>query len=39
MEDIFVLMGFIIEEGLEIEFDYYNFEVLNIFKDYLVRSE
>lgn len=31
-------MGYEIVEGLEVEFDYYNFEVLNILVDYFVRD-
>ena len=30
LEDIFIGMGFSISEGPEVEFDYYNFEALNI---------
>lgn len=36
MEDMFIGMGYEIVEGLEVELDYYNFEVLNLLKDYLV---
>lgn len=39
IEDIFISMGFTIEEGPEIEYDYYNFEALNIPKDHPARSE
>ncbi|MDD6770925.1 phenylalanine--tRNA ligase subunit alpha [Inconstantimicrobium porci] len=39
IEDIFVSMGFTIEEGPEVELDYYNFEALNIPKDHPARSE
>jgi len=39
MEEIFISMGFTIEEGPEIEFDHYNFEALNIPKDHPARSE
>ncbi|MGL4873628.1 MAG: phenylalanine--tRNA ligase subunit alpha [Clostridium sp.] len=39
MKNIFVSMGFTIEEGPEIEFDKYNFEALNIPKDHPARSE
>ena len=39
MKDIFVSMGFSIEEGPEVEKDYYNFEALNIPKDHPARSE
>ena len=34
IEDIFLEMGFTIEEGPEVELDYYNFESLNIPKDH-----
>lgn len=36
--DIFVSMGFAVEEGPEIELDYYNFEALNIPKDHPARD-
>ncbi|MBI3599955.1 MAG: phenylalanine--tRNA ligase subunit alpha, partial [Nitrospinae bacterium] len=36
--DIFIGMGFTIEEGPEIELDYYNFEALNIPKDHPARD-
>ncbi|MCL0033268.1 phenylalanine--tRNA ligase subunit alpha [Thermodesulfovibrionales bacterium] len=36
--DIFVTMGFGIEEGPEVESDYYNFESLNIPKDHPARD-
>ncbi|MDI6801798.1 MAG: phenylalanine--tRNA ligase subunit alpha [Thermodesulfovibrionales bacterium] len=36
--DIFVRMGFSVEEGPEIELDYYNFEALNIPKDHPARD-
>lgn len=39
MKDIFVSMGFTIEEGPEVELDYYNFEALNIPKNHPARSE
>lgn len=39
MKNIFVSMGFTIEEGSEIELDRYNFEALNIPKDHPARSE
>ncbi|GKX66095.1 phenylalanine--tRNA ligase subunit alpha [Inconstantimicrobium mannanitabidum] len=39
IEDIFISMGFTIEEGPEVELDYYNFEALNIPKDHPARSE
>lgn len=38
IKDIFVSMGFEIEEGPEIELDYYNFEALNIPKDHPARD-
>src|SRR3712207_893128 len=37
--DIFVSMGFSIEEGPEVEKDYYNFEALNIPKNHPARGE
>lgn len=39
MEEIFISMGFTIEEGPEVELDYYNFEALNIPKNHPARSE
>ncbi|NRX83550.1 phenylalanyl-tRNA synthetase alpha subunit [Clostridium beijerinckii] len=39
MEEIFVSMGFTIEDGPEVEYDHYNFEALNIPKDHPARSE
>lgn len=36
--DIFVRMGFDVEEGPEVESDYYNFEALNIPKDHPARD-
>jgi phenylalanyl-tRNA synthetase alpha chain len=39
MKEIFVSMGFSIEEGPEVELDYYNFEALNIPKNHPARSE
>lgn len=36
--DIFVSMGFSIEEGPEVELDYYNFEALNFPKDHPARD-
>lgn len=36
--DIFVRMGFSVEEGPEVELDYYNFEALNIPKDHPARD-
>lgn len=38
MIEIFVRMGFSVEEGPEIETDYYNFEALNIPKDHPARD-
>ena len=39
MKDIFISMGFTIEEGPEVELDHYNFEALNIPKNHPARSE
>ena len=39
MKEIFVSMGITIEEGPEVEKDYYNFEALNIPKNHPARSE
>ncbi|WP_373899038.1 phenylalanine--tRNA ligase subunit alpha [Haloimpatiens sp. FM7315] len=39
INDIFISMGFSIEEGPEVEKDYYNFEALNIPKDHPARGE
>ncbi|WP_411167992.1 phenylalanine--tRNA ligase subunit alpha [Clostridium sp. MB05] len=39
MKNIFVSMGFTVEEGPEVELDHYNFEALNIPKDHPARSE
>ncbi|MGL4730249.1 MAG: phenylalanine--tRNA ligase subunit alpha [Clostridium sp.] len=39
IKDIFLSMGFSIEEGPEVEKDYYNFEALNIPKDHPARGE
>lgn len=36
--DIFIRMGFNVEEGPEVELDYYNFEALNIPKDHPARD-
>lgn len=36
--DIFIKMGFGVEEGPEVELDYYNFEALNIPKDHPARD-
>ena len=38
MEDIFVGMGYEVVEGPEVEYDYYNFEALNIPKDHPARD-
>lgn len=38
IKDIFVSMGFAIEEGPEVELDYYNFEALNLPKDHPARD-
>ena len=39
MKDIFISMGFTIEEGPEVELDHYNSEALNIPKNHPARSE
>ncbi|AYD39780.1 phenylalanine--tRNA ligase subunit alpha [Clostridium fermenticellae] len=39
MKEIFATMGFTIEEGPEVELDYYNFEALNIPKNHPARGE
>ena len=39
VNDIFLSMGFAIEEGPEVESDYYNFEALNIPKNHPARGE
>lgn len=39
IQEIFLNMGFVIEEGPDIDTEYYNFEALNIFKDHPARSE
>lgn len=39
MKEIFISMGFSIEEGPEVELDYYNFEALNIPKNHPARGE
>ncbi|WP_461205564.1 phenylalanine--tRNA ligase subunit alpha [Clostridium sp. DL1XJH146] len=39
IEEIFISMGFSIEEGPEVELDYYNFEALNIPKNHPARGE
>lgn len=38
IKDVFTGMGFTIAEGPEVEFDYYNFEALNIPKDHPARD-
>ncbi|WP_078555435.1 phenylalanine--tRNA ligase subunit alpha [Bacillus alkalicellulosilyticus] len=38
VEDIFIGMGFEVEEGPEVETDYYNFEALNLPKDHPARD-
>lgn len=38
IEDVFLGMGYSIEEGPEIEMDYYNFEALNLPKDHPARD-
>lgn len=39
IEDIFMNMGFVVEEGPEVEYDKYNFEMLNIPKNHPARGE
>ncbi|MFA9397577.1 MAG: phenylalanine--tRNA ligase subunit alpha [Clostridiaceae bacterium] len=39
LKDIFISMGFAIEEGPEVELDEYNFEMLNIPKNHPARGE
>lgn len=39
IQEIFLNMGFTIEEGPDIESEYYNFEALNIHKNHPARSE
>jgi len=39
IEEIFLGLGFKIEEGPEVELDYYNFEALNIPKDHPARDD
>lgn len=39
IEEIFLSLGFKIEEGPEVELDYYNFEALNIPKDHPARGD
>ena len=38
LRDIFLSMGFTVEEGPEVEYDYYNFEALNLPKDHPARD-
>lgn len=38
MEDLFIGMGYTVEEGPEVETDYYNFEALNLPKDHPARD-
>ena len=38
LEDIFIGLGFSIEEGPEVEYDYYNFQALNIPPDHPARD-
>lgn len=38
MEDMFIGMGYSIEEGPEVELDYYNFEALNLPKEHPARD-
>ena len=38
LEDIFIGLGFSIEEGPEVEYDYYNFQALNIPEDHPARD-
>jgi phenylalanyl-tRNA synthetase alpha chain len=38
IEDIFIGMGYGVEEGFEIETDYYNFEAMNLPKDHPARD-
>ncbi|HBI62563.1 MAG TPA: phenylalanine--tRNA ligase subunit alpha, partial [Lachnospiraceae bacterium] len=39
VEDIFVGLGYQVVEGPEIEYDYYNFEALNIPADHPAKDE
>jgi phenylalanyl-tRNA synthetase alpha chain len=39
IEQLFASMGYTIEEGPEVEYDYYNFEALNIEKNHPARDE
>ncbi|ASB87995.1 phenylalanine--tRNA ligase subunit alpha [Bacillus sonorensis] len=38
IEDLFISMGYSVEEGPEVETDYYNFEALNLPKDHPARD-
>lgn len=38
LEDLFISMGFTVEDGPELESDFYNFEALNISKDHPARD-
>ncbi|MBO4217513.1 MAG: phenylalanine--tRNA ligase subunit alpha [Clostridia bacterium] len=38
LRNIFLSMGFTVEEGPEVEYDYYNFEALNLPKDHPARD-
>lgn len=38
IEDFFMKMGYTVEEGPEVEQDYYNFECLNLPKDHPARD-
>ena len=38
IEDLFIGMGYTVEEGPEVENDYYNFEALNLPKDHPARD-
>lgn len=38
VEDVFIGLGFTVEEGPEVETDYYNFEALNLPKDHPARD-
>jgi len=39
IKDIFISMGFAVEDGPEVELDYYNFEALNIPENHPAKSE
>ncbi len=38
IEDLFIGMGYTVEEGPEVETDYYNFEALNLPKEHPARD-